>query len=226
MVLPPLTFMMNSIMNMREGNTILCTSKLPKNYSNLPMYVCVVCKIHVPLQNAHSKKNARTNSKQIQSIPTKFEVKVSQGTQTTSEIQTKSPFHQFKLVFFFFWESSTSIDSPQTSYTHTSYPLLPSPFQFTRCVSVSHNHTPTFLNERWGWIRLWVTFALDVSRCSPKLSRPSSPFIQSPNKGLNLPFHVLCSTNKFWTTWLPSFFEWNNVNLRLVGLNCWGYYTK
>ena len=189
------------------------------------MYVCVVCKIHVPLQNAHSKKNAQTNLKQIQSIPTKFEVKVSQGTQTASEIQTKSPFHQFKLVFFF-WESSTSIDSPQTSYTHTSYPLLPSPFQFTRCVSVSHNHSPTFLNERWGWIRLWVTFALDVSRCSPKLSRPSSPFIQSPNKGLNLPFHVLCSTNKFWTAQLPSFFEWDNVNLRLVGLNCWKYYTK
>ena len=128
-------------MNVREGNTILCTSKLPKNYSNLPMYVCVVCKIHVPLQNAHSKKNARTNSKQIQSIPTKFEVKVSQGTQTTSEIQTKSPFHQFKLVFFFFWESSTSIDSPQTSYTHMSYRLLPSPSN-SHGVCQCHTITP------------------------------------------------------------------------------------
>ena len=89
-------------MNVRGGNTIFRTLKLPKNYSNLPIHVCIVCKIHVPLQNAHSKKNARTNLKQIQTIPTKFEVKVSQGTQTASEIQTKSPFHQFKLVFFFF----------------------------------------------------------------------------------------------------------------------------
>ena len=149
--------------------------------------------------------------------PPNSKSKYPKGPKPRQRFKTKSPFHQFKLVFFF-WESSTSIDSPQTSYTHTSYPLLPSPFQFTRCVSVSHNHTPTFLNERWGWIRLWVTFALDVSRCSPKLSRPSSPFIQSPNKGLNLPFHVLCSTNKFWIARLPSFFEWDNINLRLVGL--------
>ena len=195
-------------MNVRRGNTILRTSKLSKNYSNLPMYVCVVCKIHVPLQNAHSKKNARTNSKHIQSIPTKFEVKVSQGTQTASYDSNQKPLPPIQpCAFFLFLESSTSTDSPQTSYTHTSYPLPPSPFQFTRCVSVSHNHTPTFLNERWGWLRLWVTFALDVSRCFPKLSRPSSPFIQSPNKGSNLLFHVLCSTNKLWIAWLPSFFE-------------------
>ena len=178
----------------------------------------------------HSKTHIqRKMLGQIQSTfkvsPPNSKSKYPKGPKPRQRFKTKSPFHQFKLVFFF-WESSTSIDSPQTSYTHTSYPLLPSPFQFTRCVSVSHNHTPTFLNERWGWIRLWVTFALDVSRCSPKLSRPSSPFIQSPNKGLNLPFHVLCSTNKFWIARLPSFFEWDNINLRLVGLNCWKYYTK
>ena len=158
--------------------------------------------------------------------PPNSKSKYPKGPKLRHTIQTKNRFHQFNLVFFFFWESSTSTDSPQTSYTHTSYPLPPSPFQFTRCVSVSHNHTPIFLNERWGWIRLKVTFALDVSRCFPKLSRPSSPFIQSPNKGSNLLFHVLCSTNKLWIAWLPSFFEWDNVNLRLVGLNCWGYYIK
>ena len=212
-------------MNVRRRNTILRTSKLSKNYLNLPMYVCVVCKIHVPLQNAHSKKNARTNSKQIQSIPTKFEVKVSQGTQTASEIQNQKPLPPIQTCVFFLRKFNFHWFTSDVIHSYV-IPPSPFPFQFTRCVSVSHNHTPTFLNERWGWIRLWVTFALDVSRCSPKLSRPSSPFIQSPNKGLNLPFHVLCSTNKFWIARLPSFFEWDNINLRLVGLNCWKYYTK
>ena len=158
--------------------------------------------------------------------PPNLKSKYPKGPKPRQRFKQKAPSTNSNLCFFFFWESSTSIDSPQTSYTHTSYPLPPSPFQFTRCVSVSHNHTPTFLNERWGWIRLWVTFALDVSRCFPKLRRSSSPFIQSPNKGSNLLFHVLCSTNKLWIAWLPSFFEWDNVNLRLVGLNCWGYYIK
>ena len=178
----------------------------------------------------HSKTHIQR--KMLGRIRSRFKVsppnsksKYPKGPKPRQRFKPKAPSTNSNL-FFFFWESSTSIDSPQTSYTHMSYRLLPSPFQFTRCVLVSHNHTPTFLNERWGWIRLWVTFALDVSRCSPKLSKPSSPFIQLPNKGLNLPFHVLCSTNKFWTARLPSFFGWDNVNLRLVGLNCWKYYTK
>ena len=84
-------------------------------------------------------------SKQFQSMPTEFEVKVSQGTQTASYDSNQKPLPPIQpCVFFFFGESSTSTDSPQTSYTRTSYPLPPSPFQFTRCVSVSHNHTQPF----------------------------------------------------------------------------------
>ena len=131
-------------MNVRRGNTILRTSKLSKNYSNLPMYVCVVCKIHVPLQNAHSKKNARTNSKHIQSIPTKFEVKVSQGTQTASEIQNQKPLPPIQTCVFFLrkfnfhWFTSDVIHS---------YVIPPSPFPLpihTVCVSVTQSHPNLF----------------------------------------------------------------------------------
>ena len=62
---------------------------------------------------------------------------------------------------------------------HSCYPFPPSPFQFTRCVCVTQSH-PNLFEWTVGWIKPWVTFALDVSRCSPKLSRPSSSFIQSP----------------------------------------------
>ena len=62
---------------------------------------------------------------------------------------------------------------------HSCYPFPPSPFQFTRCVCFTQSH-PNLFEWTVGWIKPWVTFALDVSRCSPKLSRPSSSFIQSP----------------------------------------------
>ena len=67
-------------------------------------------------------------SKQFQSMPTEFEVKVSQGTQTASYDSNQKPLPPIQpCAFFLFLESSTSTDSPQTSYTHTSYPLPPSP---------------------------------------------------------------------------------------------------
>ena len=44
MVLPPLTFMMDPTMNVREWSTILRTPGVPKNYSYIYIYIYVcVC---------------------------------------------------------------------------------------------------------------------------------------------------------------------------------------